>query len=60
MTLPSGSTLTEVLLALDINFPLDNLLIVVNGRLAEPSMLLYDGDEIHLIPALSGGLAQII
>ena len=55
LALPSGATLAEVLSMLEISLPLDSLLIVLNGHLAEPSSELHEGDILHLIPALSGG-----
>jgi len=55
LTLPSGASLAEVLSMLEISLPLDSLLIVLNGHLAELSSELHEGDTLHLIPALSGG-----
>jgi len=51
--LPDGATLGGLLGVLDIKPK--GLLLVVNGRTAEPSLVLEEGDEVHLIPALSGG-----
>jgi hypothetical protein len=31
------------------------ILLVINGRQAHATQVLADGDEVHLIPALSGG-----
>jgi len=55
MTLPPGATLVEVLSRLVIQLPVDGLLLVVNGKTADATSQLNDGDVIHLIPALSGG-----
>jgi molybdopterin converting factor small subunit len=35
----------------------DAVLFVINGRQADAGQVLRDGDEVHLIPALSGGAA---
>lgn len=53
--LPRGSALEAVLSQLQIDLDPEHLLLVVNGRLAEPDQLLSEGDIIHLIPAISGG-----
>ncbi len=53
--LPPGSTLAEVLYKLDIDFPVDSLILLVNGRNADLKFQVNDKDIIHIIPALSGG-----
>ncbi len=55
VTLPAGSTLAELLARLEMEFKEDSVLLVINGRQADASQGLADGDEVHLIPALSGG-----
>jgi sulfur carrier protein ThiS len=55
MTLPTGSTLGDLLHTLDIAPKDDAVLLVVNGRQAPATQVLGDGDEVNLIPALSGG-----
>ena len=55
VTLPAESTLADLLKNLEITADLDGILLVVNGRTANLAHLLRDGDELHLIPALSGG-----
>jgi molybdopterin converting factor small subunit len=55
VTLPAGSTLADLLARLDVEFNHDSVLLVINGRQADASQGLADGDEVHLIPALSGG-----
>jgi molybdopterin converting factor small subunit len=55
VTLPPAGTLRDLLEELDITLPEDALLVVVNGRQVETPRPLADGDEVHLIPALSGG-----
>ena len=53
--LPIGSDLAALLHLLDIQMDPQELLLVVNTRTANLERVLQDGDEIHLIPALSGG-----
>jgi len=53
--LAEGSTLADILHQLDITFPLDALLLVVNGRMAGADHPLQDGDQVNLMPAISGG-----
>ncbi len=55
LELPPGSRLADVLRALEIKLTTDNLLLVVNGRVVDEAYLLTDGDQISLIPAMSGG-----
>ena len=53
--LPGGSSLADLLAHLELEFDHDSVLLVINGRQANASQALADGDEVHLIPALSGG-----
>jgi len=55
MELPLGATLAVVLNILDIQFPEDGLMLILNGRTASRSDVLNDGDIVHIIPAISGG-----
>ncbi len=55
MTLSPASTLGDLLRTLDITPQGDAILLVVNGRQVDVDQALADGDEVHLIPALSGG-----
>jgi sulfur carrier protein ThiS len=55
VTLPAGGTLADLLARLEVHPPPDALLLVINGRQADASQALAEGDEVHLIPALSGG-----
>ncbi len=55
VTLPAGSTLADLLARLDIELNHDSILLVINGRQADASQVLGERDEVHLIPALSGG-----
>ena len=55
LELPAAATLADLLAALDIRGDLKGLLLVVNGRTADPRQELKEADDVHLIPALSGG-----
>jgi molybdopterin converting factor small subunit len=53
--LPPGATLQELLTRQGIIVDSENFLLVVNSRNVEPDQVLNDGDEVDLIPAISGG-----
>jgi sulfur carrier protein ThiS len=55
LDLPSGTTLAELLDDLKIELSADALLMAVNGRMAGPERVLEDGDQVNLMPAISGG-----
>lgn len=55
LELPADSTVGELLIDLDLDFPIDQLLLVVNGRLGSIEDNLTDGDKVNLMPAISGG-----
>ncbi len=55
LELSPGSRLSDALAALNLHPDPDNTLLVVNRLLADEGILLADGDEVHIIPALSGG-----
>ncbi len=55
LSLSEGSTVQDVAALLEIKMPLDAMLLVVNGRLAHPDTGLKSGDNLHLMPAISGG-----
>lgn len=55
VTLPPESTMETLVTHLGIEFPAESLLHVVNGRIAELSQILHDGDTVNLMPAISGG-----
>jgi molybdopterin converting factor small subunit len=57
VTLPPGSTLADLLDRLALPRRDDSVLLVINGRQADTAQVLRDADEVHLIPALSGGAA---
>ena len=51
-----NQTMEMVIHLLDLDIPEDSSLLVVNGKIAELDYIIQDGDHIHLIPAISGGL----
>jgi sulfur carrier protein ThiS len=53
--LPADSTLADLLQELSVEMEPDALLLVVNGRMADPEQRLQDGDFVNLMPAISGG-----
>jgi sulfur carrier protein ThiS len=55
VTLPSGSTLADLLQRLALPNLDESVLLVINGRQADTGHRLHDADDVHLIPALSGG-----
>jgi MoaE-MoaD fusion protein len=57
--LPDGSTLGDVWPALDLGDEPPGLLYAVNREYAEPGLELSDGDEVALIPPVSGGAFRL-
>jgi sulfur carrier protein ThiS len=57
LELPPRSTLEDLLRRLHIKLDLQNTLLVVNGRNVELDHVLLEDDQVHLIPAISGGMA---
>jgi sulfur carrier protein ThiS len=55
LSVPAQSNISDLLTQLEIDFPLDSLLLVVNGRLVEEDHVLQEGDKINLMPAIAGG-----
>jgi len=55
VSLPPYSTLEDLLKDLEIELSPEALLIAVNGRVALSNHQLRDGDEVNLMPAISGG-----
>ena len=53
--LPEGTTLGDLIEHLEIEMPIDSLLIAVNHRVAEVDQVLQDRDQVNLMPAISGG-----
>jgi len=57
--LPGGSRVSDLLMSLEITLPLDALLLAVNGRVAEPEQILIEGDQVNIMPAISGGVEKV-
>jgi sulfur carrier protein ThiS len=55
LEMPDGSSFQDLLAILDIKLAPDSLLLVVNGRMADIDQLFAPGDQVHLMPAISGG-----
>lgn len=55
LSVPEGSKVEDVLARLEIRINPDDLLITVNGQVADESQVLFTGDRVDLIPAISGG-----
>jgi molybdopterin converting factor small subunit len=55
LDLSPEATVQSVLDALEVDLRDDAILLVVNGRIAEAATRLAEGDEVRLIPAMSGG-----
>lgn len=55
LELPSGASVATILHRLEIGLRGEAILLVVNGRIVKPDHSLVDGDEVRLIPAVSGG-----
>ena len=58
VTLAYGSTLGDLISQLEIELPVEQMLLVVNHRMAEQNQQLYDGDVVNVMPAISGGNTQ--
>ena len=55
LSVPEGSKVEDVLTGLEIKIDPDDLLITVNGQVVDESQVLFTGDRVDFIPAISGG-----
>jgi len=55
LTLPRASRVQDLLDMLDLDFPAEAILVLIDRRTVPPERSLQDGDTVHLLPALSGG-----
>jgi sulfur carrier protein ThiS len=55
LELPKDTTIAAVLRQLEIGLRGESILLVLNGRIVKPEQTLADGDELRLVPAMSGG-----
>jgi molybdopterin converting factor small subunit len=53
--LPAGATLAQLIDVLEIELPIDAVLTAVNGRTAGLERALANGDQVRIMPAMSGG-----
>lgn len=53
--LPPGSSVEDLLRRMRIKLELQHTLLVLNGRNVDAQHVLLEGDQVHLIPAISGG-----
>jgi molybdopterin converting factor small subunit len=53
--LPHGSTLQALMTHLQVDLSPDQMMLVVNGIMADENWVLSDGDQVNLMPAMSGG-----
>lgn len=56
-TLEEGATVLGLIRHLEIDYAAEDLMIAVNGRVADPGQSLADGDKVHLMLPISGGMA---
>ena len=53
--IPTGSSLADLLDYLAIDLAPEHLLLAINGRVANLEQTLRAGDQVNLMPAISGG-----
>ena len=53
--LETGATLNDLIEYLNLEVDEDDTLFVVQGQIVEREQGLSEGDEVHFIPAISGG-----
>jgi sulfur carrier protein ThiS len=55
LELPPGSTLLDLLQHLQVGLTPDQIMLVVNGVMSDETRTLAEGDQVNLMPAMSGG-----
>ena len=55
LDLPAGATIQSLVERLEIKLRGEAILLVVNGKIVKEDQVLAEGDEVRLIPAVSGG-----
>lgn len=55
LTTDSEISIDELILHLNITADPSQTLFVINGQICTPGTIITNGDEVHLIPAISGG-----
>ena len=56
LELTEGSTIRDVLQALELDLATEHLLLVVEGKVVEEDYVVREGERVSLIPAMSGGV----
>jgi sulfur carrier protein ThiS len=55
LSLPEPCSVGDLLSLLEIELHPEDLILAVNGRMADTTLVLKQGDRVDLIPAISGG-----
>jgi sulfur carrier protein ThiS len=55
-TLEDDATIIDLIRHLEIDYEPEDLLLALNGRVAELDQVLVDGDKVHLMLPISGGV----
>lgn len=55
-----NTTLHYLISFLDLHLSEEAMLFVVNGKVVPPTHVIQNNDEVHLIPAISGGAYEPI
>jgi molybdopterin converting factor small subunit len=58
LDLPEGASVAEVVSRIEIKTRPRTMLLVVNGKIVQDAHVLKDGDELRLVPGVSGGSHQ--
>ena len=59
LDLPEGSSVAQAVAQLAIERRPRTMLLVVNGKIVPEDRLLAEGDELRLVPGVSGGSCQL-
>jgi sulfur carrier protein ThiS len=59
LDLPEGASVAEAVAQLAIERRPRTMLLVVNGKIVAEDRLLAEGDELRLVPGVSGGSCQL-
>ena len=56
LEMPPGSTLLDLLHILELELDPEQVLLVVNSKVVDENYILTEGEQVSLIPAMSGGV----
>ncbi len=59
LDLPQGATVAEAMSRLEFPTRPRTMLLVVNGKIVQDDHVLAEGDELRLVPGISGGGLQL-